>query len=734
MAALLSVVPGAQAQTAPTNTQLLDKLLATAKPGDKFVKNDDMLLSVEKLRAYRNQNAGRQTSGTRQASSAFYQTTFWPGGVVYYVIDPSLQPTQRNLFVQAAREWEGVARLKFIPRTNQVDYIRVFRDAGDPNYSNIGKVGGEQLLSLGVFSNLAVAEHEIAHALGVMHEQSRSNRDTFVSIDFTNIVVGQENNFAIVTNSNNRSAYDFDSVMHYGQFDFAVDRTKPTIITKPGFTQFQNSMGQRDHLSVSDKKGMVDIYGAAGPLVIIENDNFAQAKVIEGPAGTVEGTNVATSHEVGEDNHAGSLATSSVWYRWRPVNNGTVTFNTKGSSFNTVLAVYLGLSVSTLTPVVSNDDSGALSPDGITPDVTSSVSFPAQAGAFYYIAVDSSITDIFGTGDTGAISLNWNQNEEATRFKISGVVKTSTSEPVLGAQIRLVGADTTNSSVTFTVATNASGEYTISNLLAGNYNLTASKSGFTLTPSPLKVNLTANSGGNNFIATPVPFKISGSVKNSASVALSGVLITLKGADTTNSSTTATATTNAAGEYTLSSQAGNYNLTASKAGFTFTPNPLKVTLTASTTGKNFVGAETQAAELPEMYVSDVSIREGKSGSSFVTFNISMSMPSKESVSVSYATANGSATSGSDYNATNGTLIFAAGRTTMTVSITIRPDSVVEDNETFAFNISNAAGARIVDAQGIATLINDDAVIAGDASSQTAKAGKTTRLAMLDSMRP
>ncbi len=640
LAALWSIAP--QAQAAPTNAQLLDKILATAKPGAKLVRSGDMLLSVDALRAYR----GKIGNG-KQAASAFFRTNLWPEGKVAYTIDPSLQPKQRTLFVEAIRELETVAQLKFSPRTTETDYIRVFTDptAIGFSYSAVGRVGGQQDLSLNNFGNRYTAVHEIMHALGLMHEQSRSDRDNFVTIDFTNIGADFQSQFAIVANSNNRGTYDFDSVMHYPAFAFATDPSKPTIIAKPAFSQFQNKMGQSDHISTLDKRGLAEVYGPPGDIVRAANDNFANAQLIEGSSGSVAGNNSATTHEVGEDNHAGSNAKSSIWYRWRPTAGGTVTFTTKGSAINTVLAVYLGLSVATVTEVTSNDDVNA---GAAPPDLTSSVTFPAQANAVYYIAVDSSISNFFGTGDTGSIKLNWNQNVSASRFKLSGIVKTSASKPLGGVTISLSGADAGNKSTVATATTNASGAYTINNLLSGSYNLRASKIGYSFTPNPLKVKLSGASTTNNFIATEIP----------------------------------------------------------------------------------------VSQLPEMFVSDVAVREGQAGDAFVTFNVSMSVKSKDPLTVNYATLDGTASSSSDYSSVRGTLTFAPGTLSLTLNVPIRPDTLLESDETFSLKLSGAAGARIVKETGVATLINDDAAAASspvDSSARSSKIETPKRFARLSSTR-
>jgi beta-glucanase (GH16 family) len=126
------------------------------------------------------------------------------------------------------------------------------------------------------------------------------------------------------------------------------------------------------------------------------NDNFANATVISGTSATVTGSNIAATKEAGEPNHAGDPGGSSVWWAWTAPADGTVSIDTHGSNFDTVLGVYTGSSVSTLTAVPggSNDDDPA---GGTT---TSAVSFAVTAGTTYWIAVDGH------GGATGAITLN----------------------------------------------------------------------------------------------------------------------------------------------------------------------------------------------------------------------------------------------------------------------------------------------------------------------------------------
>ncbi|NOT53587.1 MAG: hypothetical protein HOP18_03185, partial [Deltaproteobacteria bacterium] len=111
-------------------------------------------------------------------------------------------------------------------------------------------------------------------------------------------------------------------------------------------------------------------------------------------------------------------------------------------------------------------------------------------------------------------------------------------------------------------------------------------------------------------------------------------------------------------------------------------------------------------LSALRINDASKVEGNSGSSALTFTVSLSPASVGTVTVNYATANGSATAGSDYTATSGALTFTAGQTSKTVTVNILGDTTIELNEGFLVNLSGASGATIADGQGVGTITNDD----------------------------
>jgi len=124
------------------------------------------------------------------------------------------------------------------------------------------------------------------------------------------------------------------------------------------------------------------------------NDNFAAAKLLPGATGATTGANGSATFQTGEPTD-GFSATNSIWYRWTAVTNGTVTFRTGGSSFDTVLCIYSGGSVSALTPVDCDDNGDT--------NGASLISFEAVKDVIYRISVR-------GVNNArGIVQLEWNQ-------------------------------------------------------------------------------------------------------------------------------------------------------------------------------------------------------------------------------------------------------------------------------------------------------------------------------------
>jgi hypothetical protein len=110
--------------------------------------------------------------------------------------------------------------------------------------------------------------------------------------------------------------------------------------------------------------------------------------------------------------------------------------------------------------------------------------------------------------------------------------------------------------------------------------------------------------------------------------------------------------------------------------------------------------------PTMTISNVIVTEGNSGTIGMRFTVSLSRPSQKPITVNYATANGTATAGSDYTSASGTVTFAPGVVSQPITVQVRGDTVKEANETFFVNLSAITNATLNDGQGQGTIINND----------------------------
>src|SRR5882672_4545857 len=192
---------------------------------------------------------------------------YWPGGIVPYEFDANVTVANQNAMLTAMAQWQNAATLQFVVRGGQSDYIHIQNSTG--NNSQIGRVGGQQIINIFNWNFTFIMAHELGHALGFDHTQTRSDRGSYVTINYGNIQPAFSGNFDVHVGFSDYGPYDFDSVMEYDQCAFSTDCaagftcacTHHVIdVLPPNDTFWQSRIGQRNHLSDFDKLIMSFLY------------------------------------------------------------------------------------------------------------------------------------------------------------------------------------------------------------------------------------------------------------------------------------------------------------------------------------------------------------------------------------------------------------------------------------------------------------------------------------------
>ncbi|KAF8763206.1 Astacin-like metalloprotease toxin 1 [Argiope bruennichi] len=183
----------------------------------------------------------------------------WPGGIVPYTLDPALS-SYESQFLGAYYLYRKDTCIRFVKRTNETDYIRIFRGQGC--YSYVGKIGGAQPVSIGIGCNyMGTVLHELGHAIGFFHEQNRDDRDDWLNIYWDNIKAGMESEFVKLPLKLHQmlTDFDYDSVMLYGEYAFSKEYGKLKTMSPKKSDKPLKEVGWK-HLSKADITRIKKLY------------------------------------------------------------------------------------------------------------------------------------------------------------------------------------------------------------------------------------------------------------------------------------------------------------------------------------------------------------------------------------------------------------------------------------------------------------------------------------------
>jgi hypothetical protein len=216
--------------------------------GEKAITEGDIML-------------GKVLALRRQGAVAIkYPNMRWPDAIIPFEFDRKLPTTIKLNVLLAFEHYQRLTSIRFVERTKKnkekyVNYIHFISDA-TACWSYVGMNGGAQEINLSVFCDYGGVIHEIGHALGLMHEQNRIDRNHYVRINYENIDPDQSYNFDQgLSYSVDIGDYDYDSVMHYGAYYFSRNGKK-TITVLDG----KHSIGQRGGLSKDDIAALKVMY------------------------------------------------------------------------------------------------------------------------------------------------------------------------------------------------------------------------------------------------------------------------------------------------------------------------------------------------------------------------------------------------------------------------------------------------------------------------------------------
>ncbi|KAM4772429.1 meprin A subunit alpha [Rhinophrynus dorsalis] len=233
---------------------------------------------------------------TKDARNALRDDSYRWTFPIPYILADNLDLNAKAVILKSFEMFRLKSCVDFKPYEGESTYIHFQKFGGC--WSMVGDLKTGQNLSIGERCDYkAIVEHEILHALGFYHEQSRSDRDDYVQIWWDEITSGMEHNFNkyeddFITDLN--TPYDYESVMHYGPLSFNKNEGIPTITAK--IPAFDDIIGQRLDFSEIDLERLNRMYNCTASHTLLDQCSFEFINI----CGMVQGTNDDTEwvHEI----------------------------------------------------------------------------------------------------------------------------------------------------------------------------------------------------------------------------------------------------------------------------------------------------------------------------------------------------------------------------------------------------------------------------------------------------
>ena len=243
--------------------------------------------------------------GSRGAVSVASRTRLWPKGVVPYVVDPAL--TDAGRVQEAMTAWTSQAPVTFVARTNETDFVLI-RPASSGCSSNVGLVGGQQVVNLSPGCSTASTMHELGHTLGLWHEQARQDREFYIRVDYSSIDKANYSQYdQQISDGYDVGYYDYYSIMHYSPVGFPAV-AGPNLVSIP----VGIPVGQRDELSPGDIEAVTRLYGGQmakttvttnppGLEILVDGEKVVGPREFDWPEGSTHTLEVVEAPQVVDD-------------------------------------------------------------------------------------------------------------------------------------------------------------------------------------------------------------------------------------------------------------------------------------------------------------------------------------------------------------------------------------------------------------------------------------------------